>query len=245
MNLVKTPLWKNMLFGALLATGIAAMPGGADAALGVDFSKNIPYENGGVLGTSSEPYTIVGWSFTPTRDLYLNGLALWDQDVEKRHSESHQIGLWDASQNLLASVTVSEPAGSSHNVISGSYGAQYHVASLNAPLLLTKGTVYYVGATLFAQAIGTNLDFDAMGSFDAGQASLYNFTVNSDIAFLSNAYGTSSSNQLLFPDHTDSLSTYLFGANIDVVPTPVPAAAWLLGSGLLGMIGLKRRMVKS
>jgi hypothetical protein len=34
---------------------------------------------------------------------------------------------------------------------------------------------------------------------------------------------------------------YIIGANIDVTPTPIPAAAWLLGSGLLGLIGIRRR----
>lgn len=29
--------------------------------------------------------------------------------------------------------------------------------------------------------------------------------------------------------------------NVNVTPTPVPAAAWLLGSGLLGLVGLRRR----
>jgi hypothetical protein len=27
----------------------------------------------------------------------------------------------------------------------------------------------------------------------------------------------------------------------NVVPTPIPAGAWLLGSGLLGLVGIKRR----
>jgi len=29
--------------------------------------------------------------------------------------------------------------------------------------------------------------------------------------------------------------------NVDVTPTPIPAAAWLLGSGLLGLVGVRRR----
>ncbi|NMC75423.1 MAG: VPLPA-CTERM sorting domain-containing protein [Geobacteraceae bacterium] len=31
-----------------------------------------------------------------------------------------------------------------------------------------------------------------------------------------------------------------FGANVDVVPAPLPAAGWLLGSGLLGLMGIRR-----
>jgi hypothetical protein len=29
--------------------------------------------------------------------------------------------------------------------------------------------------------------------------------------------------------------------NINIIPTPIPAAAWLLGSGLMGLLGLKRK----
>jgi hypothetical protein len=29
--------------------------------------------------------------------------------------------------------------------------------------------------------------------------------------------------------------------NVDATPTPIPAAAWLLGSGLMGLVGLRRR----
>jgi hypothetical protein len=35
-----------------------------------------------------------------------------------------------------------------------------------------------------------------------------------------------------------------FGANLDVTPTPIPAAAWLLGSGLMGLAGIRRRKEK-
>jgi hypothetical protein len=34
---------------------------------------------------------------------------------------------------------------------------------------------------------------------------------------------------------------YSNGTGADVTPTPIPAAAWLLGSGLMGLAGLRRR----
>ena len=30
--------------------------------------------------------------------------------------------------------------------------------------------------------------------------------------------------------------------NVSATPTPIPAAAWLLGSGLVGLVGVRRRM---
>jgi hypothetical protein len=35
------------------------------------------------------------------------------------------------------------------------------------------------------------------------------------------------------------------GGTLSVVPTPIPPAAWLLGSGLLGLAGIRRRMKQS
>jgi len=217
----------GVLLVVLCAICIMHGPREAVAALGVDFSQSVDYENGSALGS----YPVVGWSFTPTTNLYLTALGLWDQDVEKRHSENHLVGIWDANQNLLGSVSIAEPAGSPHNTVTGAYGAQYHFANLNTALLLTQGSVYYVGATLYAQPG----DYDAFASFDSGAY------FNQYITFLGNAYQTSSTNQLVFPGQVDTYSNYLFGANIDVTPVPVPAAIWLFGSGLAGVFLAKRR----
>lgn len=232
---------KSIVFGALLASSFMSQQGVAEAAIGVDFSQAVSYENGGTLGDAAAPYTVIGWSFAPTRDIHLTRLGLWDGDVEKRHSESHFVGIWDSSRNLLSSVTILEPAGALHDTVVGQHGAQFHMENLSSPLLLTKDSIYFVGATTFAQAKGSYLDFDTVASFNASDAPLYQLAINSDIRFLHNAYGTSSVNQLVFPSQIDTVSDYLFGANIDVTPTPVPAAAWLLGSGLLGLAGVRRR----
>jgi hypothetical protein len=32
---------------------------------------------------------------------------------------------------------------------------------------------------------------------------------------------------------------------VEATPTPIPAAAWLLGSGLMGLVGVRRRVKKS
>jgi len=40
-------------------------------------------------------------------------------------------------------------------------------------------------------------------------------------------------------------SPWYFGLDdVDVSPVPIPGAVWLLGSGVVGLIGLKRRMRK-
>jgi len=49
-------------------------------------------------------------------------------------------------------------------------------------------------------------------------------------------------------DHADlwirNDPTYFFLDDVDVSPVPIPGAVWLLGSGIVELIGLKRRMRK-
>lgn len=46
------------------------------------------------------------------------------------------------------------------------------------------------------------------------------------------------------PQLTLSAQTMVINGVIDLgtAPTPIPAASWLLGSGLMGLVGLRRRM---
>ena len=41
---------------------------------------------------------------------------------------------------------------------------------------------------------------------------------------------------------TFELTIFVAGDNDNVAPVPVPAAFWLFGSGLIGLIGLRRRL---
>lgn len=52
---------------------------------------------------------------------------------------------------------------------------------------------------------------------------------------------TSTANYLMFDFEDPSLNLSMKATNVTATPTPIPAAAWLLGSGVLGMVGLKRR----
>ena len=45
------------------------------------------------------------------------------------------------------------------------------------------------------------------------------------------------------PVYTDNTKTELLGHNgPDFAPVPIPAAVWLLGSGLLGLVGIRRKI---
>jgi hypothetical protein len=106
----------------------------------------------------------------------------------------------------------------------------------------TNGTNDYNHAIHF----GTNLNFNllfASNNFGApaGGSSTFSLGLFSDEGGLA---PLATSNGTLFTidlnnDGTTAVQTLASGTT--ATPTPIPAAAWLLGSGLLGLVGIRRR----
>jgi hypothetical protein len=73
----------------------------------------------------------------------------------------------------------------------------------------------------------------------------YNVTsISNSLVALATGWGSGKTLRLRWvDDNAETLSPdQIIGLNnVNVTPTPVPAAAWLLGSGLLGLAGLRRR----
>jgi hypothetical protein len=66
---------------------------------------------------------------------------------------------------------------------------------------------------------------------------------------ITNPFGNAAIDSLVFTSLDNGVAHDLYSRNTDygigavtTSPTPIPAAAWLLGSGLIGLIGIKRRM---
>jgi len=240
MKTIRKNILKNMLLGALVTASLAAGADSAYAAYGIDFPvvPAVLQENGAAATTTALPYSVIGWSFTANRGLYLTRLGVYDADIERRHIENHYVGIWNATNTTaaLASVSIAESAKYSPESIQGAY---FHYADLAAPVLLKQGETYHVGATLYGGTASTPGVYDMFASINPGEHSV---TVNPDITYLNGVYGlTAAAGQLVFPSTVDKFATYTVGANIDVTPTPIPAAAWLLGSGLLGLVGIRRK----
>jgi len=61
--------------------------------------------------------------------------------------------------------------------------------------------------------------------------------------FWMNSEGTLIGMDPQLPIYTDNTKTELLGDNgPDYAPVPIPAAVWLLGSGLLGLVGIRRKV---
>ena len=58
---------------------------------------------------------------------------------------------------------------------------------------------------------------------------------------LSHPAGVSSDIGILLDFALSAGDTVTFNTRFDVTPVPVPAAVWLFGSGLLGLVGVARR----
>jgi hypothetical protein len=241
MKYTKNSILKGLLLGAMFAATLAIGTNSAQAAYGIDFPVVLTtlQEDGAAVGTLSNPYPVIGWSFRANKDLYLTRLGVYDADIERRHTELHYVGIWNASDTTTALRTVSISENNLSTAPEFNQGAYFHFAGLEVPLLLKAGETYHVGATVYTGTATKPGLYDMFASFNAGQ---YSVTVNNDITYLKGVNGvTNSAGQLVFPGTVDTYATYTIGANIDVTPTPIPAAAWLLGSGLLGLIGIRRR----
>ncbi|KAF0219892.1 MAG: hypothetical protein FD174_1616 [Geobacteraceae bacterium] len=199
---------------AAAVLGVICYAGVTHAAIAIDFTGTTVDWNDGTN------YSL-GWSFTANRDLYVNSLGVYAAPEfgtgNRVFTQNHAVGIFDASKNLVASTSVSN-ADPLNNFF------RYH--SLETRVQLTAGATYYIAAAMGADQFTWNTT---------------DFSVNPLITYTGSYYTVSDT--LAFPTTADDmtqLANGTFGPNMDVTPTPIPAAFWLLGSGL-GMIGAARR----
>ena len=126
------------LFGLAMVVGfVAGSTGQARAGeLALDFTGGSSYF---ASQDSGSPYTI-GWSLTTSQSFTASALGFWDE-ADHTLGFTHEVGLWDASGNLLASTTINSASAPVASTGSGQW-----LFNAIGSVTLTPGT-YVLGAT--------------------------------------------------------------------------------------------------
>ena len=173
---------------------------------------------GAGLVTTAINNTTAGFDFTVGSDsLMVTALGLWDQN-RNGFTNSHTVGLWDNTGNLLAQVSIS--SGTS-NPLTG----DFRYVTLATPVTLNAGATYVLGATF------RNGDLDRVISNSNGNQAAF------DTAVVAGNYrqivGLSS---LAFPNSNIQPGSAV-GPNAQFAPVTIPVAIPDAGPGIL-LLGL-------
>jgi Domain of unknown function (DUF4082) len=179
----------------------------------------------------------IGYTFTPTSNIVVSALGVWEQNTGVNLTQTHQVGLWTAGGALLASGTV--PLNST---VTGSW----RYVSIT-PVTLTAGQTYVAGSEILSPFTDTYSRVDLPGG---------TVTTNALITLGVSATNASAGG-FSFPNATSATVAARLGPNLLVAaapptppPTSVPDSPWtlgLIGTGLalvgsffLGMRGRER-----
>ena len=220
-NLQVSPIlsrfWGRALFTTLAATFLQVSPQCARADLLLDFT-------GGSANTFGGNAT-VGWEFTLSSPVLLNGLGFWDNGSDGLINP-HDVGIWNSANpsTLLASTTLT--TASSTAVASTSPTGRWLFNAIPSITLL-PGT-YVVGATIVSNDPDLQR-FSATASLFSGAT----FVQARDI----------SGATLTYPSPASVFNDGVFGPNLQVSPIPEPASTALFLCGLI--LCLARRMTRT
>jgi hypothetical protein len=175
-----------------------------------------------VFEYDSSAWTL-GWKFSVNESVSIHALGVYDSGQDGLAGQA-QVGLWLASGGApLVQTTV---AAGTEATLDG-----YFRFTPVTETALTPGVDYVVGA---------HLDGDLATSLFGGNGLVDPRVTVIDVRYSSLGSGFG------FPDQTDfgtDGAAYL-GGNFQLTPVPLPAAAWLFGSGLVGLgslVGGRRR----
>ncbi|MEQ1681267.1 MAG: DUF4082 domain-containing protein [Nitrospira sp.] len=161
----------------------------------------------------------LGWKFSVTAPTSVEALGVYDSGQDGLAGPA-QVGLWLASGGApLVQTTI---AAGTEAALDGYF--RFAPVSSTA---LTPGIEYIVGA---------HLDSDATSLFGG------NGIVDPRVSVIDARYSTLGSG-FGFPDQTDpgTDGAAFLGGNFQLTAVPLPAAAWLFGSGVIGVMGIARK----
>ena len=210
---------KSRLLGAVCASAFLFISTSSKAAPVIDsFTGGVGPFSSFHAGSSGD---VIGYSFIADVDLTVTDLGIINDPVDGALDSAHSVGLWDTtSETLLGSVSVD----SGDSLIDG-----FYYATLAANINLTAGMEYVLGA------LYTTDDID---NYLSGPTSITTTNISSTVG----VFPSDADLGFVFPTETTAGNLGRIGPNMLAAPTiPIPAALWLFGSGLLGLVGIARR----
>ncbi len=174
----------------------------------------------------------IGWQFTVSGSILVTNLGVFDSGLggsglPNGLADAHTVGIWDTnSATLLVSAPMN--TGTTDPLVN-----QFRYVSAT-PTLLGPGT-YTIGATWVANSD----DYIANAAIVPGS-----FFTGPGITYLRDEY--IQSNSLVMPTSSlgGSFDPAMFGPNFEYNTVPEPTTMILLGSGLLGLWGFRRKFRK-
>lgn len=174
--------------------------------------------------------TMRGWLFETNQDITVDALGLWDRDSDG-FATGHNIGIWTSDgSNLLFSYAV--PSGTSGILMGPVQGhGEFRYFSISG-VSLSAGQQYVIAADVTGDYfINDNIDV---------------ITSAAEITWIQGRFTGPGVVWPTFPTQSVPGNKY-FGPNFTftaTTPIPEPATMLLLGSGLLGLLGLRRKLAK-
>jgi len=163
----------------------------------------------------------LGFTFSPTVSIDVTSLgSFFPADA----TDQHGVSLWDSSQNLLASATITGDDGATDD---------FQFAPI-ASIELLAGQTYTVSGF-------TSGDDYAIANNGSDGTPGDGFNVGPDIAYMDHVEIACNGPGACFPTTDYGQSFADFGANFTYTTTPEPSTFLMLGSGLVGLAGLVRR----
>lgn len=157
----------------------------------------------------------LGWSFTVNQPVMVTGLGFFD-DFQDDLTQSHDVAIYDAQQQIVIAGQVAP----------GDPLVSWWRWTDVAPTTLAPGIQYEIVAVVGSE----NYTWDPAG-----------FVADPRVNYVVDAYYTPAGGVLAYPNASDGVVGF-FGPNFSMDIIPAPGALALLVPGLMGLVGLRKRL---